>query len=321
MNSSCPSLLDLLSPDSAVRAHLKRCQRCQALEHSVTPQEQPPATGPTSEHRDDHAPQRTSVWTVSAPHTDTFLFVALLEVDEVEAWVAPVADDIAALDTDLCLPEERLEFSVWVRCADTFKLLREQLQDEIGRLSEDETDLVVSCAQTLLDGSSFIGDERFGAPVFADHDPRLHAAEDWKLSTSRWREPWKVLAVADELGAVCAVRREHLGLSVAELAEDVDVNAEDWTRFEAAQLDVPASLPTLRLAAAVRKLSLPQGRKLLMLAAASVTLTHRPDAGATAPALARRRQGIRRKTSPPDPAELRKAADDYSAALGRALGL
>lgn len=321
MNFSCPSLLDLRSPVPEVRAHLEHCHRCQALEQSVTTQEQPRATDATSERRDDHAPQRTTVWTVSAPRTDTFLFVTLLEVDEVDAWVAPVADDIAALHTDLLLPEERLGFAVWVRCADTFKLLREQLQDEIGRISEEETDLVVSCAQTLLDGSRFIGDERFGAPVFADHDPRLHAAEDWKLSTSRWREPWQMLAVANELGAVCAARREHLGLSVAELADDIDVNAEDWTRFEAAQLDVPASLPTLRLAAAVRKLALPTGRKLLMLAAASVTLTHRPDAGATAPALARRRQGIRRKTSPPDPAELRKAADDYSAALGRSLGL
>lgn len=320
MTSTCPSLLDLGSPDPDARAHVEHCHRCQALQHGITAP-QPTEGAATPKPDDDHAVQRGAVWTASAPRADTFLFIVVLDVDEGDVWVAPAADDIDAMHTDFLLPGEQLGFALWVRCAYTFKVLREQLHDEIGRLSEEQTDTVLASVQTLLDGGPFTGNERFGASVIADHDPRLDAAEAFKQNTFPWREPWQLLSTADELGAVCAARRQQLGVSVSELAEDIDVDTEDWTRFEAAQLDLPVSLPTARLAAAVRRLSLPKGPKLLMLAAATVMRTHRPDGGGATLALARRRQGVRRTTARPDPEELRRAADLYSAALGRALGL
>jgi hypothetical protein len=326
MSSHCPSVLDLGSPAPAVRDHISSCGRCQALQRTVVFGDQ---ISSDTEHDapldrtilDSGIAERGAVWALSAPSTDTFLFVVVLAADDTEAWVVPGTDELDPIDTDFHIPAERLGFELWIRAAHSFKALREQLHDQIGRLSNEEVETVLMCVETLLDGKHLVTDERFGVPVIADSDPRVAASSRWADDTAGWREPWAVLSVADELGAVCAARRCVLGISIADLAAGIDVAAEDWRRFESATLDLPAELPIARLAAGVRRLSLPIGRKLLVLAATSVTRTHRPDTGTQTLALARRRQGKRRTTGAPDPDEVRAAADRYAKALGRTLGL
>jgi hypothetical protein len=325
MSSPCPSVLDLGSSDPAVRDHIEHCGRCQALlprsiaSGHLDSGSEPCPTRPLGA-ADATIAERGTVWALSAPSTDTCMFVAVLAADAIEAWVAPGADDLDPIGSDFRIPDDRLGFELWIRAAHSFKVLREQLQDEIGRLSGDEVGTVLACVQTVLDGKEFVGDERFGIPVIAERDPRLASASRWAEDTLRWREPWTLLA-ADELGAVCAARREVLGMSVSDLAESIDVEAEDWARFEAATLDIHAKLPTSRLAAGVRKLSLPISNKLLALAATSVTRTHRPNTGTHNLALARRRQGKRRTAGPPDPDAAQAAAESYAAALGERLGI
>lgn len=326
MSSPCPSVLDLGSSDPAVRDHIEHCGRCQALlprfianGHLDSGSETFP-TLPLGAAEATIA-ERGTVWALSAPNTDTCMFVAVLAADATEAWVAPGADDLDPIDSDFRIPDDRLGFELWIRTAHSFNVLREQLQDEIGRLSGEEVGTVLASVQTVLDGKEFVGDERFGIPVIAERDPRLASASRWAEGTLRWREPWTLLAVADELGAVCAARREVLGMSLSDLAESIDVEVEDWARFEAATLDIHAKLPTSRLAAGVRKLSLPISKKLLALAATSVARTHRPNAGTQNLALARRRQGKRRTVGPPDPDAAQAAAQSYAAALGERLGI
>jgi hypothetical protein len=326
MSSPCPSVLDLGSSDPAVRDHIDHCGRCQALlgrlkanGHIDSGPE--PSSTLLSGAADSIIAELGTVWALSAPSADTFMFVAVLAADDTEAWVAPGADELDPIDSDFRIPDDRLGFELWIRAAHSFKVLREQLQDEIGRLTGEEIGTVLACVQTVLDGTEFVGDERFGVPVVAKRDPRLASACHWAEDTRRWREPWTLLAVADELGAVCAARREVLGMSVSDLAQSIDVEAEDWARFEAATLDIHVKLPTSRLADGVRKLSLPISKKLLALAATSVSRTHRPDPGTQNLALARRRQGRHRAVGRPDPDAVQAAAERYAAALGERLGI
>lgn len=327
MTSPCPSALDLRSAAPRIQDHVATCPRCRALFEAT-----PASAGHAADvdagvgvARAVEAPaaRRGTVWTLVAPDHDLYRFVAVLGGDEVEANIAVIGedDDIDPINTDFGVAADRIGFSVWVRCATTFHVLREQLREQVGELKPADVEFVECGIQATADGHRDFDDPHFGPPILSDEDPRLSAFERWTEEVAAWREPWQLLATSNDLGAVCAARRVQLGISVEELAEQIDFPAPNWTRFESAALDLPAALPTATLAAAIRELALPVARKVLALAAQTVANTHRPDPGLGARALARRRQGVRRATPPPDPAVVQRAADQYAAALRRALEL
>jgi hypothetical protein len=320
---SCPPLTDLATPDaSAVFAgHLESCVRCRALLVRLERHDEP------LEHASDtprpphpaESPPPGSVWSFWAPEHEEYLIGAVLDTAPVEMLIVPLLTETRwATESDIELSINTLGYpalaSVWA--AD--HVLAEQAVEPLNMLSEQTLVALTDGYQAIYAGQALA--HPAGPAVLGPEDPRVAAHAAIADDLRPYFAPWLELQGSEELGPVFHARREDAGIELEEWSERIDVVPAIWARFEDAQLDPYAEIPTTAIAKAIRLLKLMPSERIVGLAHASVEAHHQGQAAPQATALARRRRGVARRPGR-DPQLAREAADTYAAALRRELRL
>lgn len=315
---TCPPFTDLCALDAAAvfHEHLAACPRCRAIVARAkasgaapvgfAPMSAPVAPGP--------APRAGGVWTFWMPTADEYVVGAVLKADATKLLIVPLLVETTwASEEDLRLPPDVLGYSALAPVWAGDHVLVEQAVEAVDTLSGDVFALLTAAHDAFSAGETVPGP--VGPPVLGEQDPRVAAHAAIADHLRKLYEPWAVLQVADELGPVVAQRRAQLGVGMDEL----DVEPAIWKAFESNKVSPDVHIPAKTLARAVRRLGLVASRRLVELARASVLAHHAGDDFGAARAMSRRRQGVRRPRR--DPEAARVAADRYSDALTRELGL
>jgi hypothetical protein len=320
---SCPPLTDLAAPDAAavLADHLDTCARCGALLARLQHHEETLAPAPDTPRPAQPAepPPRGSVWSFWAPQREDYLISAVLDSATVELLIVPLLTETRwATESDIELSIETLGYPALAPVWAADHVLAEQAVEPLNMLSEQTLATLTNGYEAIYAGRALA--EPGGSAVLAPEDPRIAAHAAIADDLRPYFAPWSELQGSEELGPVLHARREDAGIELEEWSESIDVLPATWTRFESAELDPYAEIPTAAIAKAVRLLNLMPSERIVGLAHASVETHHRAQAAPQATALARRRRGIARR-SQRDPKLAREAANTYAEALRRELGL
>jgi hypothetical protein len=316
---------EVLSPQLA--AHVADCGYCQAIR----------AAWEADSHRDDdvaldvvvevHWPHRAhadpdatpvpgAVHSVWGAEGGQLLVAVVLEVDDREALVLPVSDQLElAGDWDLLLDGDVLPFPAMVELWNHVRVLREQLLEQIGAVGDGLVDGLAQAFRGFMSGQPVPQGLRQGPPLVADADPR-HRFRDLESERVRWfAEPWRVLYEADTFGGVVQGRRQERELELTVLSEDIDIPQASLERLEADREDLVARVSKPNLTKLIKRLQLPASGRLVDLvedAAYSNASQPPPDMEM---ARARRRRGVR-SVRPELPDEVRRQmAEQYVSGL------
>jgi hypothetical protein len=320
---SCPALTDLTAPDAAATFadHLERCVRCrvllQRLDHHQEAFEGVEDTPRPGEPTDPF--RRGSVWSFWAPESDEYLVGAVLDTGPVEMLIVPLLTETRwATESDIALSIEVLGYPALAPVWAADHVLAEQAVEPLNVLSEQTLDILATGYQAIYAGQALA--EPAGSPVLGSEDPRVGAHASIADDLRPWFAPWSGLQGSEELGPVLHARREDAGIELEEWSEAIDVVPATWIRFEEAELDPYAEIPTSTIAKAIRLLKLLPSERIVRLAHASVEAHHMSQEAPQQAALARRRRGVARRPSR-DPQLAREAAEHYASALREELGL
>jgi hypothetical protein len=320
---TCPSLADLAAPAAATMLadHLADCARCRALlarlerseeELALTPRPQPPTTA-------GDTPRAGSVWSFWAPETDKYLVGAVLSAVAVEILVVPLLVETHwATENDIELPMDTLGYPALAPIWAADHVLAEQAVEPLNMLSERDLRSLSDGYEAIYSGRALA--DPAGPIVLGPEDPRIVAHAAIADDLRAYFAPWSELQGSEELGPVLHARREDAGIELEEWSENLDIAPATWTRFESAELDPHAEIPTAAIAKAIRFLKLVASERIVGLAHASVEAHHAGRAIPQGAAMARRRRGVSSRPSR-DPEMARAAADSYAAALREELGL
>lgn len=320
---TCLSFTELSTAnvDLVHREHLSTCLRCRAIARRVTRSDIEVAeevVAPTRGRTNNH-PDAGEIWTFWSPAMEEYVVGAVLEAQRTECIVVPVLHEtVWAADADLSLSSDLVGYPALAPLWAGGRLLPEQAVDELAAFPEDELQRLTAAHEAFRSGERI--DDPAGPPILHERDPRLGAHVAITDEMRRLYEPRAMLSVADQLGPVLAHRREALGISIDAWRAELDLDSPLWAAFEAGEADPYASIPVNFLARAIDRLGLLASRRLIELARAAVLANHVPEQLSDGPALARRRRGFvsRRR---PDAAAARDAADRYTDALAKELGM
>jgi hypothetical protein len=321
---SCPPFMELSAADasSALQDHLSACPRCRAivarleasevaLEH--TPTSARPTRGPSP------PPAPGGVWTFWAPAMDEYVVGAVLEADEPDVLIVPLlTETMWASEADLALPDDVLGYAALAPVWASDRVLVEQAVEAVSVLSEERLGALTAGYDTFFAGEPVA--DPGGPPVLSDEDPRLAAHATLADDLRPLYSPWSRLHVADELGPVLGQSRDNVGIDLETWSAQLNLEPRLWAAFEAGDADPYAGIPVAVMGRAVRALGLLESRRVVELAHASVLAHHVGETLTAAPARARRRRGVLPRERR-DLEAARIAADRYSAALAKELGL
>jgi hypothetical protein len=320
---TCPSLSDLAGPHAAtmLAEHLAGCARCRALharlerseeELTVSPKAQPPAPGA-------EAPRAGGVWSFWAPETDEYLVGAVLSAAAVEILVVPLLPETRwATENDIELPTDTLGYPALAPVWAADHVLVEQAVEPVNMLSEKELRTLSDGYEAIYTGQALT--EPAGPIVLGAEDPRIAAHAAIADELRAYFAPWSELQGSEELGPVLHARREDAGIELEEWSENLDIAPATWARFENAELDPHADIPTATIAKAIDLLKLIASERIVSLAHASVEAHHAGQAIPQDTAMARRRHRVIPRATR-DPELALAAADSYAAALRKEFGL
>jgi hypothetical protein len=320
---SCPALTDLAAPDAAAAFayHLERCSRCRALLGRLSEHEGELETVASTPRPGEpaQAVRPGSVWSFWAPESEEYLIGAVLDAAPVEMLIVPLLTETRwATESDVSLSIEVLGYPALAPVWAGDHVLAEQAAEPLNVLSEQTLDTLASGYQAIYAGQPLA--DPAGAAVLGPADPRVAAHAAIADELRPYFAPWSELQGSEELGPVLHARREDSGIDLEEWSEAIDVPPSTWTRFEDAELDPYAEIPTSAIAKAIRMLKLLPSERVVALAHASVEAHHVGQAAPPAVALARRRRGVAGRPLR-DPQLAREAAERYAAALRGELGL
>jgi hypothetical protein len=320
---SCPPLTDLAARDAAAvfADHLEICARCRALlsrlEHHKEPLAPAPDTPRPAQPAEPAPPG--SVWSFWAPQREEYLIGAVLNSAVVELLIVPLLTETRwATESDIELSIETLGYPALAPVWAADYVLAEQAVEPLNMLSEQTLATLTNGYEAIYAGRALA--EPAGPAVLVPEDPRVAAHAAIADDLRPYFAPWSELQGSEELGPVLHARREDANIELEEWSESIDVLPATWARFEGAELDPYAEIPTAAIAKAIRLLKLLPSERIVGLAHASVETHHQGRAAPQAAALARRRRGAARRPQR-DPQVAREAAATYAEALRRELGL
>jgi hypothetical protein len=320
---SCPPVTDLAAPDAAAifADHLEVCARCRALlaclEHHEEQLDPAPDTSRPAQPAEPAPPG--SVWSFWAPQREEYLIAAVLDPAPVEMLIVPLLTETRwATESDIELSINTLGYPALAPVWAADHVLAEQAVEPLNMLSERTFATLADGYRAIYAGQALA--EPAGPAVVGPEDPRIAAHAAIADDLRPYFAPWSELQGSEELGPVLHARREDAGIELEEWSERIDVVPAIWARFEAAQLDPYAEIPTAAIAKAIRLLKLLPSERIVGLARTSVETHHQGRAMPQAAALARRRRGARQRPQR-DPQLAREAAATYAEALRRELGL
>ncbi len=320
---SCPPLTDLAALDAAAvfADHLEICTRCRALLARLEHHEEPLDPGPDTPRPAQPAKPAPpgSVWSFWAPQREEYLVAAVLDAGPVEMLIVPLLTETRwSTESDIELPIDTLGYPALAPVWAADHVLAEQAVEPLNMLSERTLATLADGYRAIYAGQALA--EPAGPAVLGPEDPRIAAHAVIADDLRAYFAPWSELQGSEELGPVLHARREDAGIDLEEWTARIDVVPAIWARFEAAQLDPYAQIPTATIAKAIRLLKLLPSERIVGLAHASVETHHQGQAVPQAATLARRRRGAARRPQP-DPRLAREAASTYAEALRRELGL
>ena len=320
---SCPPLSDLAAPDAAAvfADHLEICARCRALltrlEHNEEQLDAAP-DNPRPVQRTESAPPG-SVWSFWAPQCEEYLIAAVLDTARVEMLIVPLlAETRWATESDIELSIDTLGYPAVAPVWAADHVLAEQAVEPLNMLSERILATLAEGYRAIYAGEELA--EPAGPVVLGPEDPRVAAHAAIADDLRPYFAPWSELQGSEELGPVLHARREDAEIDLEEWSERIDVAPTIWARFEAAELDPYAEIPTAAIVKAIRLLKLLPSERIVDLARASVEAHHQGRTAPQATAMARRRRGVARRPQG-DRQLAREAAVAYAEALRRKLGL
>jgi hypothetical protein len=333
--TECPSLLELTtSPiEGELLSHVGDCARCSALLASL--QAHPgdldlgldvPAVnrtinlaGPRVDP--DASPEPGAVHGITTPGAGGHLLVGLLlDVGDEDATVLPVTSSIRyATDHDALLDFEVLGYPAAVALWNPLEILVDQVGERVAGVEPALLAVLDAARRAVVSRSGAISDLRVGPRVLSDHDPRLRHRTEEAERTAPYAAPRRRLHTGSSFGPVVRAARDELEVELDAIAERVDVDGADLDRLERDELDISGRVPAVHMLRLFAALDLFPSRRLLSLVD-KATFQNAALPHEQAPQLARKRAGHRSRSRQPPADVRRKIADDYIAALRRALG-
>lgn len=328
----CPSLVDLFDPAGlpTVEQHVTRCPRCQSFrrEHHFQGAR---TSGATAAEQWLTPAQPISIWPGSldlgtvlsavVDHLDEYLVCVVVDADEQEAVVAPIAETQAyTTNWDLMIEEAVLGYPAMAEVWNTGTILVEQAAEIVGKLTEPLAEALEQLYDAMLENHSPPEHLPIGSPVLAERDPRLVFQRQELDRVRAYWMPSSLLAGAESFEPILRRRAQQMGVGL----EDLDGRLQDcvqdnphWvTSLSRGDIDLCASVPVKAMSRLVIELKLPKARKTIGLIGATVHANCREASAPQAAVHARRRRGKVRASKPTED-DRGKAAESYMEALVR----
>ena len=318
---TCPSIFELTNADLALRqdlaTHVRGCARCagilaawhaapladagdEAVAFDVTQSAWRPRATP------DAPVAVGAIHAIAAPDLDLLLLAVVIDLDDELATLFPLTDEVhMAGDWDVIVDDDLLGYPVVIEAWNTVEVPREQIRERLAVTGDGlQADLLDLYDRSLV-GEASPDKIPQGPPLDRDDDPRHAFREQERERVARYAQPFEPMG----FGAMVKAARETRGIAVAELAERSELRPAVLQQLEADSVDLLEQVPVSMLARLLRELDVEPSEMLYsgLEDAATANLATQ----AAAPALARRRQGVRTARGQAPEAERRERARGY----------